>query len=118
MKKIQEETDLGKKKSLMRDYLVINQQISENYMELHETCNPINNFVVVEKGNVSKESDTFEGITKKKEEKDWKLSIREITDDDVIEVINKKLESTELIGSILRQFLTYDNLTLKKSLPS
>lgn len=69
MKKIQEETDLGKKRSLMRDYLVINKQINENYMILHETCNPINNFVVVEKGSASKESDTFEGITKKKEKK-------------------------------------------------
>ena len=109
MNKIKEEKDLSKK-SLMRDYIVINQQINENYMILHETCNSINNFVVVEQGSVIKESDTFEGINKKKEKK-WNHLIKEIDDIEMVNEIIKKLESKELIGSILRHFLTNDTLT-------
>lgn len=110
MNKIQEEKKISKKHILMRDYLVINQQINKNYMELQETCNPINNFLLVEKGSTSKESDTFEGITKNKDKK-WNLLIKEIDDIEMVNEIIKKLESKELIGSILRHFLTNDTLT-------
>jgi hypothetical protein len=61
---LSEETDLDKKRSMMKDYITLNQTLADEYTLMHEECSTVDNFILVEPGTVSRENDTFEGIVK------------------------------------------------------
>ena len=65
MNKFNKEEDSSKKYSMMNEYLVLNQEITESYYKLHKECSSINNFLVVETGSIKHESDSFKEPVKK-----------------------------------------------------
>ena len=69
MKQISEETDTLKKKSLMQNYILLNQTIFEKYKSLDDECSSLVNHLVVEPGKVNHESDTFEQVLEKPKQK-------------------------------------------------
>ena len=69
MKQISEETDTLKKKSLMQNYILLNQTIFEKYKSLDDECSGLINHLVVEPGKVNHESDTFELVLDKPKQK-------------------------------------------------
>ena len=62
MKTIQQETDPLKKKGYMKDYILLNQTMREDYQKIHEECSLINNYLPMKPGKVNKQIDSFEGI--------------------------------------------------------
>ena len=69
LEKINKEDDISKKQNLIRDYVLINQQLQEEYFTMDEQCKEINNHIMTKQGSVNRESETFEKVTKQKKEK-------------------------------------------------
>lgn len=69
MKQINEETDTLKKKSLMQNYILLNQTIFEEYKTLHDECSALINHITVVPGKVNHESDTFEQVLQRPKQK-------------------------------------------------
>jgi len=86
--KINGETDIGKKKELMKDYIMINQRIMSEYIELNETCNDINNFIMKSEPKITKDNPNLEKeeIKPRIVEKEESTSDIEEEDEDVEEV--------------------------------
>ena len=74
LSKIREEEDDDKKHTLMKEYIQINQRLKEEYEELITSNKPLNQFLVVEEGKVTKHESTYKEMKKKekKEKKDKK----------------------------------------------
>ena len=118
MKTIQQETDPLKKKGYMKEYILLNQTMREDYQEIHKECYFINNYLPMKPGKVVYHRDTT--ITEEETpivepeietKEDWKLSVKEITYDELIETILSHLRSNRLIGIILRHFMENDTLS-------
>ena len=64
MKQISEEKDSSKKESLIKNYILLNQTIFEEYKTLYDECSHPKNHLLVEPGKANRESDTFQTIVK------------------------------------------------------
>jgi len=71
--RIHNEDDIAKKQNLMKEYLQLNQRIKEEYEELMKSNKPLNQFLVVEEGSVTKGSKQEEEKPKKEDNKEGKI---------------------------------------------
>jgi len=69
MKQISEEKDSSKKESLIKNYILLNQTIFEEYKTLYDECSHPINHLLVEPGKANRESDTFQTIVKEPKQK-------------------------------------------------
>ncbi len=96
LEKIKEETDIEKKKSLMRDYIIMNQLLFEEYTELNEFCDTINNHIKTQEGEVERDV--------KETKKEPKRKIGKVLDKNLIpqlQGINKQPKNKQIMNVIV-----------------
>ena len=53
MNKLSKEEDEDKKQILMKEYLQLNQQIKDDYLNVVKSNKPLHNFLLVDEGNAT-----------------------------------------------------------------